>query len=136
LEEEAELSESNWDSADEDEKDLDKLEFEEADDEDIDEHEVKSQLEKIHMKQILVEDKKEVRLLKELLFEDGDLHTDGMGRERKFKWKNIDKLGNNIEMPQISDKNDGWVDVQEDEEEAKWSKLRHERDKFMEERMV
>lgn len=89
VEEEAELSESDWDSADEDEKNLDKLEFEEADDEHIDEHEVKDQLEKIHIKQILDEDKREVRLLKELLFEDGDLHTDGMGRERKFKWKNI-----------------------------------------------
>ncbi|XP_024881580.1 claspin [Temnothorax curvispinosus] len=135
LEEEAELSESDWDSADEDEKDLDKLEFEEADDEHLDEHEVKDQLEKIHMKQMLDEDKREVRYLKELLFEDGDLHTDGSGRERKFKWRNIDKLGSNIEMPQISDENDGWVDVQEDEEEAKWSKLRHERDKFLEERM-
>lgn len=89
VEEEAELSGSDWDSADEDEKDLDKLEFEEADDEHIDEHEVKDQLEKIHMKQILDEDKREVRLLKELLFEDGDLHTDGTGRERKFKWRNI-----------------------------------------------
>jgi len=89
LEEEAELSESDWDSTDEDEKDLDKLEFEEADDEHIDEHEIKNQLGKIHMKQILDEDKREVRLLKELLFEDGDLHTDGTRRERKFKWKNI-----------------------------------------------
>lgn len=88
LEEEAELSESDWDSADEDEKGLDKLEFEEADDEHIDENEVKDQLGKIHMKQMLDEDKREVRMLKELLFEDGDLHTDGAGRERKFKWKN------------------------------------------------
>ncbi|KYN30289.1 Claspin like protein [Trachymyrmex cornetzi] len=135
VEEEAELSESDWDSADEDEKNLDKLEFEEADDEHIDEHEVKDQLEKIHIKQILDEDKREVRLLKELLFEDGDLHSDGMGRERKFKWKNIDKLGNNIEMSQISDENEGLVDVQDDEEEAKWSKLKNERDRFLEERM-
>ncbi|XP_018047359.1 PREDICTED: claspin-like [Atta colombica] len=136
VEEEAELSESDWDSADEDEKNLDKLEFEEADGEHIDEHEVKDQLEKIHIKQLLDEDKREVRLLKELLFEDGDLHSDGMGRERKFKWKNIDKLGNNIEMStQISDENEGWVDVQDDEEEAKWNKLKNERDKFLEERM-
>lgn len=89
LEEEAELSGSDWDSADEDEKDLDKLEFEEADEEYLDEDEVKDQLGKIHLKQVLDEDKREVRLLKELLFEDGDLHTDGAGRERKFKWKNI-----------------------------------------------
>lgn len=89
LEEEAELSESDWDSADEDEKDLDRLDFEEADEEHMDEDEVKNQLEKIHMKQVLDEDKREVRLLKEMLFEDGDLHTDGGGRERKFKWRNI-----------------------------------------------
>ncbi|XP_011152647.1 claspin [Harpegnathos saltator] len=135
LEEEAELSESDWDSADEDEKDLDKLEFEEADEEHIDEDEVKDQVGKLHTKQVLDEDKREIRLLKELLFEDGDLHTDGAGRERKFKWRNIDKLGNDIEMPQVLVENDGWVDVQEDEEEAKWKKLRHERDKFLEERM-
>lgn len=48
----------------------------------------------------------------------------------------LDKLGSNIEIPQIFDENDGWVDVQEDEDEAKWSKLRQERDKFLEERMV
>lgn len=48
----------------------------------------------------------------------------------------LDKLGSNVEMPRLLDENDGWVDVQEDEEEAKWSKLRHERDKFLEERMV
>lgn len=89
LEEEAELSESDWDSADEDEKDLDKLDFEEADEEHIDEDKMKDQLGKIHMKQMLDEDKRNVRLLKELLFEDGDLHTDGTGRERKFKWRNI-----------------------------------------------
>lgn len=137
LEKEAELSESDWDSADEDERDLDKLEYEEGDDEHMDEHEMKDQLDKIHrryMKEMLDEDKREVRLLQELLFEDGDLHVDGMGRERKFKWKNIDKLGNNTEMSQTPE-NDGWLDVQEDEEEAKWSKLRQERDKFLEERM-
>ncbi|XP_029668309.1 claspin [Formica exsecta] len=138
LDEEAELSESDWDSADEDEKDLDKLEYEEADDEHIDEHEMKNQLEKIHrtyMRQVLNEDKKEVRLLQELLFEDGDLHTNGISRERKFKWRNIDKLESNNEMSQASDEKDGWIDVQEEEEEAKWSKLRQERDKFLEDRM-
>lgn len=41
-----------------------------------------------------------------------------------------------MEMPQAPDENDGWVDVQEDEEEAQWNKLRQERDKFVEEKMV
>lgn len=48
----------------------------------------------------------------------------------------LDKLGNDSEMPPALDKNDGWVDAQEDEEDVKWNKLRHERDKFLEERMV
>lgn len=39
-------------------------------------------------------------------------------------------------MPQAPDENDGWVDAQEDEEEAQWNKLRQERDKFLEEKMV
>lgn len=89
LENEAELSESDCEvSADENEDELDKLELEEVDDEDIDESQVKKQLEKLHMKQLLDEDQKEVRMLKELLFEDGDLYSES-ARERKFRWKNI-----------------------------------------------
>lgn len=37
---------------------------------------------------MLVEDKKEVRLLQEMLLEDGDLHSDGGGRKRIFRWSN------------------------------------------------
>lgn len=48
----------------------------------------------------------------------------------------LDKLESNNEMSQASDEKDGWIDAQEEEEEAKWSKLRQERDKFLEERMV
>jgi len=41
-----------------------------------------------------------------------------------------------MEMPQATDDNDDWVDMQDDEEEAQWNKLRQERDKFLEEKMV
>ncbi|XP_020297363.1 claspin [Pseudomyrmex gracilis] len=134
VEQEAELSESDWDSADEDEKDLDKLDFEEGDNEQLNEHEIRDQLGKMHMKQMLDEDKRNVRLLKELLFEDGDLYTDVSSRERKFKWRNIEKLGSNIETSELLDGQD-WIDEQDHEEEAKWYKLRQERDKFLEEKM-
>lgn len=40
----------------------------------------------VSRKRMLVEDKKEVRLLQEMLFEDGDLHSDGGGRKRVFRW--------------------------------------------------
>lgn len=49
LEAEAELSESEWGSEDEDEKDLDQMEFEMGDKDKFDEEKVKSDLEKIHM---------------------------------------------------------------------------------------
>jgi hypothetical protein len=49
FEDEAELSESDWDSADEDEQGLDTLEFEEGDAEKLDQHKVKEQLDRIYM---------------------------------------------------------------------------------------
>lgn len=49
FEDEAELSGSEWDSADEDEHGLDTLEFEEGDAEKLDQRKVKEQLDKIYM---------------------------------------------------------------------------------------
>jgi hypothetical protein len=49
LDKEAELSESEWESADEDEKGLDDLEFEQGDKETFNENEVRSELERIQM---------------------------------------------------------------------------------------
>ncbi|XP_076642277.1 uncharacterized protein LOC143353104 [Halictus rubicundus] len=135
LENEAELSESDCDvSADEDEKDMDNLELEDGDDEEIDERQVKNQLGKLHMKQILDEDQKEVRMLKELLFEEGDLFSES-ARERKFKWKNINKQDDNDQFQPSEDK-DGWVDLSDEEDEAKWRKIRHDREKFLAEKMT
>lgn len=91
VEEEAELSgESDWGSADEDEKGMDEYEQEEGDLDKIDERQLQNQLGRIHMKQVLDEDQRDVRLLQDMLFEDGDLHS-GTGRERRFKWKNVGK---------------------------------------------
>ncbi|KAK9310150.1 hypothetical protein QLX08_000435 [Tetragonisca angustula] len=135
LEEEAELSESDCDvSADEDEQDLDKLELEDGDNEEIDEAKVKNQLGKLHMKQILDEDKREVRMLQEMLFEEGDLFSEST-RERKFRWRNIDKQGDNTDVQPSEDK-DGWVDVSDDEDEEKWRKIRLERESFLAEKVT
>ncbi|PSN36115.1 hypothetical protein C0J52_17196 [Blattella germanica] len=49
FENEAELSESEWGSADEDEQNLDTMEWEAGDDDALDQHKVKEQLNKIHM---------------------------------------------------------------------------------------
>lgn len=49
FENEAELSESEWDSEDEDERNLDVMDIELGDEDDIDSRKVKRDLEKIHM---------------------------------------------------------------------------------------
>ena len=35
------------------------------------------------------EDDREIRLLQEQFLPDGDLHSDGIGRMRRFRWNNI-----------------------------------------------
>ena len=38
---------------------------------------------------MLDDDKRELRLYQERYLADGDLHSDGPGRMRRFRWKNI-----------------------------------------------
>lgn len=38
---------------------------------------------------MLDDDKQQLRLYQERYLADGDLHSDGPGRMRKFRWKNI-----------------------------------------------
>uniref|UniRef100_G3NDV6 Claspin n=1 Tax=Gasterosteus aculeatus TaxID=69293 RepID=G3NDV6_GASAC len=52
--------------------------------------ELQDQVNKIHMKQIMDDDKRQLRLYQERYLADGDLHSDGPGRARRFRWKNID----------------------------------------------
>lgn len=61
IDKEAELSESEWGSADEDEKDLDALEIEEGDEEQFNEKKLRQDLEKIHMRRMLDDDQREVQ---------------------------------------------------------------------------
>ncbi|RZC32724.1 claspin -like [Asbolus verrucosus] len=125
LDEEAELSESEWGSADEDEKGLDELEFEQGDEETFSENKVRSELERIHMRQILDEDNREVKLLQELLLEDGELH--GTGRKRQFKWKALDSLDNS----EFEKRDDDDIYLDEEESEEQWRKMRHKREMFL-----
>lgn len=60
FEKEAELSESEWGSADEDEKDLDDYEVEDGDTEKFNEKKLRTDLEKIHMRRMLDDDQREV----------------------------------------------------------------------------
>ncbi|KAJ3609142.1 hypothetical protein NHX12_023666 [Muraenolepis orangiensis] len=51
--------------------------------------ELQEQVNKIHMKQLMDDDKRRLRLYQERFLADGDLHSDGPGRARRFRWKNM-----------------------------------------------
>ncbi len=89
MDQEAELSGSEGDvSGDEDERGLDRLDAEEGDFDDLDEDEVREKVGKIHYKQVLDQDRRDVKLLQEAFLEDGELHSD-QARTRSFKWLGI-----------------------------------------------
>lgn len=45
------------------------------------------------------DDKRRLRLYQEQYLADGDLHTDGPGRARRFRWKNIGAFTENSQPP-------------------------------------
>lgn len=134
FEDEAELSESEWDSTDEDEQGLDTLEFEEGDAEKLDQRKMKEQLDKIYMRRLLDEDRREVRLLQEMLLEDGELHSEGGGRERKFRWRNINNADDR-DLPRQDSDNEGMEDVEIEDEEL-WRRMRYEREMFLQQQKM
>lgn len=89
------------------------------------------------------DDQREVKLLQELLLEDGELH--GTGRQRQFKWKNIGHYKsfniyflNSFLSFTDSFQNDENVAKNEDEEfyyetecNEELGKIRHEREIFL-----
>nr|XP_009488635.1 PREDICTED: claspin [Pelecanus crispus] len=132
MEDEAELSGSDVGSEDEyDGEDLNEYEEEIIDEELPNEVELENQIQKLHMKAMLDDDKRQLRLYQEQYLIDGDLHSDGPGRMRRFRWKNID-YASQIDLFQRDSDNDD-ENEQFDETEAKWRKERFEREQWLRE---
>ena len=83
------------------------------------------------MKTLLDQAQREVRLFQELFLEDGDLHSEGGGRQRQFRWKNAD--GEEIEGDgprPITQEEEIDADV-EGQDDVTWRKMRSEREKWL-----
>ncbi|KFB52766.1 AGAP002476-PA-like protein [Anopheles sinensis] len=138
VENEAELSESEWGSADEDEKDLDRYDVELADEEQFDQKQLQQELEKIHNRQMLDQDNREVEQLKEFFLEDEE--NDGVGRVRQFRWKNVEKTFtvDYDKQNEGDNENEEGADgnASDEETELAWRKMRHERNMLLKEQNI
>ncbi|CAL1527770.1 unnamed protein product, partial [Lymnaea stagnalis] len=134
LEEEAELSGSEFDSdenLDLDEED-DILEEEEGDKEmaGVSEEMLREEVGRVHMKRLQDDDDKQVMFFKEMYLQDGDLYSEGGGRMRNFRWK--DNADPNSQKDMFTQEYDD-EQAEDDAEDLRWRKDRYEREKFLEE---
>ncbi|KMY97571.1 claspin [Drosophila simulans] len=126
VDKEAELSESEWGSADEDEKNMDEYDIELGDEDQFDRDKLRHELGQIHARKMMDQDIREVRKIKELLFEEEE---EGANRQRQFRWKNVEagfSLDDN--RPDNGEGNDGSGD---EENEHLWRKIRYEREQLL-----
>ena len=89
-------------------------------------------------KNMLDQDKADIRMVKELLLPDGDLYSDGQGRTRNFKWYGIDESSqlDLFDKGLWGDEHVGPDNELATEEETQRRKERFEREAFLQEENV
>lgn len=140
VENEAELSDSEWGSEDEDERGLDKEEDIGLvkDDDNFDGDQLRDEVGRIHMRQMVNEDNRELKYLKDLILNEEE--TDGQGRQRTFRWQNLNGENDDFNASMkgegggaVADgeAGDGNQESDDEENEANWRKVRLEREKAL-----
>ncbi|XP_054169162.1 claspin-like [Oppia nitens] len=108
FEDEAQLSGSDASSDEEEGEDEDDYDNEDEDQEELPtDYELKNQIERIHNKKMLDEDKRQLLLLQDMMFEDGDLHDNTGTRERKFRWNDNEEDDDLFKNDYINEDSEG-----------------------------
>ncbi|KAL3874947.1 hypothetical protein ACJMK2_037896 [Sinanodonta woodiana] len=132
LEMEAELSGSEYDSDENldlaEEDDILELEEGDKDVEAMDEDAIRNQVGRVHLKQLIDDDKRELMKFQEMYLPDGDLYSEGGGRLRRFRWSNMD---DDTQQDMFGGESDEENLEEDNENEFKWRKERFEREKFL-----
>ncbi|XP_060554260.1 claspin-like isoform X1 [Ruditapes philippinarum] len=133
VDEEAELSGSEYDSDENldlaEEDDIMEMEEGDKDAAKIDQNELRDEVGRIHLKQLIDEDKRELLRYQEMYLPDGDLYSEGGGRVRRFKWSNME---DDSQQDMFDDGSDG-EEHPEETEDYTWRKERYEREQFLKE---
>ncbi|XP_055305136.1 claspin [Sitodiplosis mosellana] len=132
FENEAELSESEWGSDDEDEKDLNRYEAELGDADKFDKVKLRGELERIRLREQIDQDSRELRILTERFIEEED---GGQERERKFRWKHLNNTDLNDDQIQNINQEEIGIDNSDDENEENWRRMRYEREQLLKKQM-
>lgn len=90
------------------------------------------QFDRTNRRQQIDQDAREVRIIKEMLFEEEEEKGD---RERKFRWKHLDTTANLSDVNELVDGDDPIAHDSDDDNEVEWRRVRFEREQLLKQQM-